>query len=285
LAGAAWLLDYTVAVVLSAWDGVAVSRRRRSRSAGKQPAEDTIEAINGDAASAILRPGRAAASLAVIGAVSISVLGALWSQPAPAESPGLVVHVPRASVAHASVARWSPLVSEESSSDSSLRLLVAGASSSPEAAASSGQEPTPVPVEAAEADTPTPEPTPEATPEPAPPTPDPPQPASPAPIPGAQLTRDAVREIALQVGWPESELDELLDVAWCESRYRVDANGWGALGLMQIMPFWFEVFGVDVSLAFDPATNLQVAYYIYQNDLKNGYSEWASWSCKPLPAS
>jgi soluble lytic murein transglycosylase-like protein len=96
-----------------------------------------------------------------------------------------------------------------------------------------------------------------------------------------------VRDLALQVGWPADQVDELLSVAWCESRFRVEANGWGALGLMQIMPFWFESVGIDPAQAFDPATNLKVAYHIYQNDLKNGYDEWASWTCKPvgLPAS
>jgi hypothetical protein len=144
-------------------------------------------------------------------------------------------------------------------------------------------EPAAAPVAAAAAETLTPEATPEVTPDPPPPTPEPtPEPPPPAPAPTGQLTRDAVREIALSVGWPESEMEELLDVAWCESRYRVDANGWGALGLMQIMPFWFESVGIDPALAFDAATNLRVAYHIYQNDLQKGYGEWASWTCKPL---
>ncbi|MEX0783845.1 MAG: lytic transglycosylase domain-containing protein [Dehalococcoidia bacterium] len=292
LAGAAWLLDYTVAVVLSAWDGVSVPRPTRAVS---PPAEPIIDFAT-TPARVFPRPGRAAASLALIGVISISVLGALWSQPASEGAPASVVVVEPnddSTVAVAatatSVLLWAPLIADEPAADVPVDSP-AEVTAEPTVEATTAPQadpPAPAPVAAAAAETPTPEPTPEApppaTPAPAPAPESPPAPEPPpAPSFSGQMTKASVRAAALQVGWPEAEVDELVAVAWCESRFRVEANGWGALGLMQIMPFWFESLGIDVALAFDASTNLKVAYHIYQNDLKNGYDEWASWTCKPL---
>jgi soluble lytic murein transglycosylase-like protein len=92
---------------------------------------------------------------------------------------------------------------------------------------------------------------------------------------------------ALQAGWPEDVIPDLLSVAWCESRFRPDATNHGALGLMQIMSSWFTWLGIDVAMAADPVTNLKVAQYIYTHDIEAGYQPWASWACKPagLPAN
>lgn len=289
-AGIAWLIDYTVAVALSAWDGVGVSQR----AARKSPPEPVIDFTGTPQAPSrvLFHPGRAAASLAVIGVLSVSLFGALWRQPAASDVPGVVATITStagldAEPSETSVLLWAPLIADEEPAPLPVEETPPVETAEPTPEPASSPEPTPAdsaPVAAAAVDTPAPEP----TSEPAPAmveTPEP-EPAAPQPAPAAtvsvQLTKAQVREIALQVGWPEGEVEELLSVAWCESHYRVDANGWGALGLMQIMPFWFESLGIDVSLAFDAATNLRVAYHIYQNDLRNGYLEWASWTCKPV---
>lgn len=297
-AGVAWLLDYVAAVVFSAWDGVAVSRasvtRRRSAL------------ISMDAAApprVLPRPGAVAASLALFGVLSVSVLGALWHHGAPPDTRSLATVLDQpVSAARTALPRWAPVVPSARSEpgDGGFALVVAqsteasavedptaaipsvdsgqvaAATAEETQAAAESPRPTPTPE-------PEPEPRPTAAPEPTPePVPEPPPPPAPAPVVrAAQLTRDQVSAAALTAGWPESELEEVLAVAWCESSYRPDANGWGALGLMQIMPFWFESLGVDVSWAFDPVTNLRVAYHIYQNDLRHGYGEWAAWTCKP----
>lgn len=294
VAGAAWLIDYAVAVAFSARDSV---RARGGTSAAFDVWSTDALFVPLDVASEpapgrVLRPGRVAASLGLIGVLSVSVAGALWRESAPAGAPTTVVVATTGTSLEQRPAAlpWSPLVhiNQPSSADSSathvapIQVLMAlraaevepapvAAASAPEAPATT--EPTPAPAPAA-----TPQPTP-AKPEPAP------EPApAPAPAPAAdtQLTRVQVRTTALAAGWTEPELDELLSVAWCESRFRVDANGWGALGLMQIMPEWFESLGLDPSWAFDPITNLRVALHIHQNDLRNGYEEWASWTCKPF---
>jgi hypothetical protein len=289
-AGIAWLIDYTVAVALSAWDGASVARpSRRRRAIADEP---VIDFVSVEAVRVFPRPGRAMASLALIGVLSVSVVGALWGRPAAPGAPAAseLTAQPAARTAEpsaTSVLLWAPIIEEEAASDVVIDAAVAPATEPTVVPTPTPEAPTVAPVAAAAVETPTPEPTPEPPPPPTPtPTPEPPPPP-PAPKLTGQLTKATVREIALQVGWPEAEVDELVSVAWCESRFRVEANGWGALGLMQIMPFWFESVGIDPAQAFDAATNLKVAYHIYQNDLKNGYDEWASWTCKPvaLPAS
>ena len=291
-AGIAWLIDYAVAVLFSAWDGVSVSRSSTTLERSPEPIIDFAGA-QAPPARVFTRPGRAAASLALFGVLGISLVGAVWGQQASNAAPGAVTttitSLPAAAAAtETSVLLWAPLVDEPS--DETVTALEATAPETAEATADEADAeatlPDPAPVSAAAAETPTPEPTPEpASPTPTPTPEPPPPPPPPAPALTGQLTKAQVRELALAAGWPEAELDELVSVAWCESRFRVEANGWGALGLMQIMPFWFESLGIDVALALDPVTNLKVAYHIYQNDLKNGYGEWASWTCKPVATS
>jgi len=127
--------------------------------------------------------------------------------------------------------------------------------------------------------------TPEATVEPvAPPQPVATESAHPAVLPayaGVRYTADQVRSLALGAGWPAALVADLLDVAWCESRFHPDAAGPVALGLMQMMPFWFRVAGFDVADWSDPMINLRVALVAFENDLSQGREAWAAWSCKP----
>ncbi|MEX2080080.1 MAG: lytic transglycosylase domain-containing protein [Dehalococcoidia bacterium] len=121
-------------------------------------------------------------------------------------------------------------------------------------------------------------------------------PAAPAPPPASQasalppavvntrLTEDEFRAYATSVGWAPETLDALVAVAHCESRFRTAAVGGGALGLMQIMPFWFDVAGVPLAMWADPASNLGVAKFIHDRQVNHGRDPWGPWACKP-PAS
>lgn len=46
----------------------------------------------------------------------------------------------------------------------------------------------------------------------------------------------------------------------------------GARGLMQVMPFWARSLGMSADALYDPATNLEVAAYVY------GQQGWWAWS-------
>jgi hypothetical protein len=76
--------------------------------------------------------------------------------------------------------------------------------------------------------------------------------------------------VALDVGWPESELPTLDRVMWCESRCEPRAfNRSGASGLMQVLASWFAP-GED---PFDPSTNLATALEVWRAQ------GWRAWSC------
>jgi hypothetical protein len=106
----------------------------------------------------------------------------------------------------------------------------------------------------------------------------------PVPTPGftgVELTAPEIRSTALTAGWPAELVDDLEEVAWCESRFRADAIGGGALGIMQIMPFWFAFAGEDLAAWANPLVNLRVALVAYRYDIALGLAPWAPWTCKP----
>lgn len=124
--------------------------------------------------------------------------------------------------------------------------------------------------------------TPAATVEPVAP---PPAPAIASSLPafaGVVYTADQIRSLALQAGWPSEALDDLVEVARCESAFRPDVVGQRALGLMQMMPFWFPLAGLDPEMWSDPVVNLRAALFAYHADLDQGREPWAAWTCKPL---
>jgi len=86
---------------------------------------------------------------------------------------------------------------------------------------------------------------------------------------------------AAAAGWPADRLDDVSRVAWCESRFRPDAVGYGTYGLMQLIPYWFEATGTDFALWSDPVTNLHVALFAFAADIEYGKTPWGPWSCKP----
>jgi hypothetical protein len=105
--------------------------------------------------------------------------------------------------------------------------------------------------------------------------------APPPPPAGKQYTSEEVRRFARQAGWPDSLVDDVVAVAICESSLFSGAQGGPALGLMQVVGFWFEKAGVDRAQWRDPVANLTVAYYVYTYGISNGYAPWAAWGCEP----
>lgn len=68
-----------------------------------------------------------------------------------------------------------------------------------------------------------------------------------------------------------------VDRALCLMQYESGGNPTatsyaGARGLMQVMPFWARHLGISVDALYDPATNLEVAAYVY------GQQGWWAWS-------
>lgn len=99
---------------------------------------------------------------------------------------------------------------------------------------------------------------------------------------GLTYTESEVRSLALEAGWAEEHLDDLVLIAWCESRLMPDARGAWALGLMQVMPFWFDVAGEDIAQWSNPVTNLKVALVAFKSDIARGLDPWAAWQCLPV---
>jgi hypothetical protein len=121
----------------------------------------------------------------------------------------------------------------------------------------------------------------------------------PAPPPGPDLsflqdpprtyTREEVKLIASVAGWPAHLLDQVAEVAWCESRYNALAINGRIYGLMQVYSLWFAYGGHDVALWRDPVVNMRAALTAYQYDMAKGYEPWTQWQCRPggrrIPAS
>lgn len=98
---------------------------------------------------------------------------------------------------------------------------------------------------------------------------------------GGQYAPSVIRAWAREAGWPESTLDQVVAVAWCESRHIPTATNGIAYGLMQVVPLWFGYAGYSFSQWQDPMVNLKVALAAYQYDLNRGYTPWTQWQCKP----
>ena len=99
-------------------------------------------------------------------------------------------------------------------------------------------------------------------------------------------------QLALDVGWPASEMATLANVLWRESRCTPDANNLndpmgGSRGYMQINQFWckpttywptgwLQAHSIltHCDELFDPATNLRAGLAIWRN------SGWHPWGIK-----
>lgn len=98
---------------------------------------------------------------------------------------------------------------------------------------------------------------------------------------GQRYSEGDVRGFAAQAGWSAPLIDQVVEVARCESGFNSGANGGGPLGLMQLMPPWFESAGVDLENWSDAVSNLRVARYVYDYEVAQGHSGWAAWACAP----
>lgn len=100
-------------------------------------------------------------------------------------------------------------------------------------------------------------------------------------VPTGALSEETLTAYALLAGWPSSLIPDVLDVAWCESRYDPLAVNGYMRGLMQVNTLWFDYSATDRDHWDDPIVNLRVARAVYLYDIARGNEPWAQWQCKP----
>ncbi len=77
---------------------------------------------------------------------------------------------------------------------------------------------------------------------------------------GEELIKDAIASSPIHTSLEES----FLGIAWCESKYELDAIGAeGELGLFQIKSGWFEAADENVAEWENPYVQARVAWYVY----------------------
>lgn len=82
--------------------------------------------------------------------------------------------------------------------------------------------------------------------------------------------------------WPVELLDEVLDVAWCESRGKPTASNGQYKGLMQMGRREWAKYGLGKS-PYDPIANLQAAYRYWSDVERTSPGKgWLRWSCQPI---
>lgn len=83
------------------------------------------------------------------------------------------------------------------------------------------------------------------------------------------------------VYFPADQVDRALRVMACESGGDPNAyNPSGASGLMQVLASWADNFGYRPTDLFDPAINLQVARYLWDDGEARVGNGWVHWVCK-----
>lgn len=87
-----------------------------------------------------------------------------------------------------------------------------------------------------------------------------------------------MRDILAQAGAPAEWVDDLLSIAWCESKWRPWASGDGgnSLGAWQLWTGWFAA-GED---PFDALTNARVAVRV--RETRGRYGGGGGWTCATL---
>jgi len=87
---------------------------------------------------------------------------------------------------------------------------------------------------------------------------------------GVEQWRDLV------AAWfPADQVDFALAVMACESGGNPSAyNPSSASGLFQVKTFWADAYGVSHDALFDPATNVEIAAWIWGTQ-----GGWSHWSC------
>ncbi len=252
-----WLATLTIAAVAAA---AALGARQLLFEDSRGFATGTVMIGSGQAAEA---PGLKVEWIRPLAVLDVAKVGA--PEPAPViPTPELVVG--------AEPVLFAPF-EDPSAEDTSLIALLPGAFESRSTVVVAAAEATPAAVRQGPATSP--------EPPPASPRPDSSSPPALEAFVGIMFEASEVRSLALTAGWPEERVDALVQVAWCESRFKQDVVGPGPLGLMQIMPFWFPLAEVDIAFWSDPVVNLQVALFVYEMDITTGRQPWAAWVCKP----
>lgn len=79
--------------------------------------------------------------------------------------------------------------------------------------------------------------------------------------------------------WP---VEEALTIMHCESRGNPLARGdnGNSLGLMQLWRGWAPWYGVEAEALMDPATNIAVAYAVYEH--RGHWGGAGGWSCADI---
>lgn len=82
-------------------------------------------------------------------------------------------------------------------------------------------------------------------------------------------------------GADPAQADDLISIAWCESRWQPDATNGGVRGLWQLWTGWFDYAGADRDQWQDPYVQAQVAVAVVAYDVARGYAPYAQWVCQP----
>lgn len=95
---------------------------------------------------------------------------------------------------------------------------------------------------------------------------------------GGQLSEAEMRAVLEQASAPSAWLDDLLTIAWCESKYSPYAAGdsGNSLGVFQLWRGWFR----DGEDPFDPLANARVAVRV--REIRGRFGGGGGWSCADL---
>ena len=104
---------------------------------------------------------------------------------------------------------------------------------------------------------------------------------------GQEKKCQGLETIALEAGFPESEIETLKHVAWRESRCVAgainssDPKG-GSFGLMQINNIWVRRLVRDGVISnrnqlLDINKNIEAAFYVWIRSIASGYHGWRPW--------
>lgn len=106
---------------------------------------------------------------------------------------------------------------------------------------------------------------------------------------GGSFTEPEMTALLRVTGWPESLIPEALSQSWCESRHSpyawngVDAGlfGMSMSEAATMRGSWFEYWGLDPELRFDPYANATAGRLTYEYAAARYGDGWGPWSCKP----
>ena len=98
-----------------------------------------------------------------------------------------------------------------------------------------------------------------------------------------QLFHDQLRALLREVGAPEEWIEDLVTIAWCESRGHPDSwntDGEDSRGIWQLWVGWFRAAGYTAEQWRDPYVNARTAVYVRES--RGRYGGLGGWSCADL---